>query len=261
MAIGELQHRRGNTSALLGITPKDGEIFVNTDTYKIWVGDGATAGGILQDGNVIKFITATTYTLLATDAGKLLVLNNSSGIAVSAPAPAALYADQDRFSVLNVGTGTVTITVTGASINGSPTLLIDQYGGAVISTDASDYYALLCASPSGGGSTFTALTKTSNYTLLTTDSGKEIDNIGASAAIILQLPAAARGLIYTATVYASHSITLQTAGSELIAFGNNNSAAGGYLRSDEPFSTLTWKAHGSGQWVTKSSSGNWNVDA
>lgn len=257
MAIGELQYRRGNTAAILSITPKDGELIVNTDTYKVWLGDGATAGGILQDGNTVKSVTGTTYTLVVGDGGKLLACNNSSGIAVTID-PGTL-SPQSRFSVVNIGTGSVVITPVASTINGLSSLSLDQGDGALLSTDGSNFFAVIgkIAAPS---SVLTMMTKTANYTLSTSDSGKHIDNIGAGGAVVLQLPPAARGLFYTASVFAAQYLGFQTDGTDQVSYQGNNSATGGFVRSNDQLSTLTIKAHGSGQWVSMNSDGAWGVD-
>ena len=66
---GILQHRRSNTAGILAATPAPGEIFLNTDTWKAIVGDGATAGGLQTDRAILTTKTSS-YPLVATDSGQ-----------------------------------------------------------------------------------------------------------------------------------------------------------------------------------------------
>ena len=56
-----LQLRRGLDAARTAITPAEGEILYATDTKKVWVGDGTTAGGITVGGLTASGVTAATY--------------------------------------------------------------------------------------------------------------------------------------------------------------------------------------------------------
>jgi uncharacterized protein YcfJ len=53
-----LQVRRGTNSERLGITPLQGELIFTTDTKQLYVGDGATAGGITSIANTIDSLLA-----------------------------------------------------------------------------------------------------------------------------------------------------------------------------------------------------------
>ena len=62
-----LQSRRGTDAQRQGITPKAGEPIFTTDTKKLFIGDGSTAGGIIVDttGNQLTDIiedVSTKYT-------------------------------------------------------------------------------------------------------------------------------------------------------------------------------------------------------
>lgn len=72
MATGVLQFRRGPTASRLLVTPADGEIFVDTDTYKVYIGDGTTAGGIqigLGAGGFTTVTKTVNYSLISDDNG------------------------------------------------------------------------------------------------------------------------------------------------------------------------------------------------
>ncbi len=59
MATGVLQHRRAGTVARLLVTPAAGELFVDTDTWYVYIGDGSTAGGILVGNFAAGIVTST----------------------------------------------------------------------------------------------------------------------------------------------------------------------------------------------------------
>lgn len=105
-----------------------------------------------------------------------------------------------------------------------------------------------------------ALTKTADYTVLTGDSGKRLNNIGAGADIVLSLPAAASGLIYGFAVFANHYIKLLADGTDVISWGGDSSAGGGYVRSTTQYSFLQLEAHGTGRWIVSASTGTWGID-
>lgn len=114
------------------------------------------------------------------------------------------------------------------------------------------------ATPSGG---LIPVTKTSNYTILTGDNGTDFDNSGASGDIVLTLPAATAGLVYAGVVVASHYLRFTLDGTDTIAIGGNNGAAGGYIRSNTPFSYIKFACHENGQWITHNLIGAWSQDA
>ena len=71
-----LQIRRGTDAQRQGITPKAGEPIFTTDTKKLFIGDGSTAGGIIVDttGNQLTDIIQDTTPQL----GCTLDLNNNN---------------------------------------------------------------------------------------------------------------------------------------------------------------------------------------
>jgi hypothetical protein len=112
-----------------------------------------------------------------------------------------------------------------------------------------------------GNQNIIPLTKTANYTITSADSATHFNNIGASGDIVFSLPAAATGLYYAFVVYASHYIRFNANGSDIIALGTDTSSAGGYVRSNAPYSFLQIEAHGTGIWVASAIAGTWSVDA
>lgn len=115
--------------------------------------------------------------------------------------------------------------------------------------------------PPGSGGGFISETHTTNYTLTAADSGKSLNNIGASGDVEFDLPADDADLEYEATVFEAFNVQFNADGTNTIAIGTDLSASGGFVRSALPFSTIRIKRHaGSGQWVASVAVGPWGID-
>lgn len=97
---------------------------------------GATTGGS------VNAQTGTSYTILDTDARKLVTFNNGSAVAVTLPQATSSFAAPFWFATYNRGAGVVTITPTTSTINGGATLTLSQGEGALIFSDSTNYSAL-----------------------------------------------------------------------------------------------------------------------
>src|SRR5690606_21862268 len=84
---------------------------------------GAKADSAVQPGDPVPVNaqTGTTYTLVLTDAGKLLTFSNGSAITVTIPANSSVDFDAGTvIAAAQLGAGTVTITGdTGVTVNGT----------------------------------------------------------------------------------------------------------------------------------------------
>lgn len=291
---GILQFRRSNTAGVIATTPADGELLVDTTLRMFRVGDGATAGGILLDGNRINTQTGTTYTVVATDASKFVTFSNASPVAVTLPQAGSVsgtfFPYQTSSWFLNLGAGLVTITPTTSTINGAATLVLNQGDGARIVSDGTNYFAFVtrqaAAYPtldsltdvvitsvsngqflkydSGSGdwinsSPIITESKTTGYNILVADNGKHFDNISAAGSVNFNLPVAADELCYSFLVSAAQTVTVTAQTGERIAVGTVNSATGGTVSSNSPFSFLSLEAHAANQWVASSQTGSWTV--
>ena len=91
--------------------------------------------------------TGTTYTLIATDASKLITLNNSSAIAVTVPA--GIFTVGQQINVQGIGAGAVTIQCDGTTVltsTGSTTnapVLRTQYSAATIICTATNTFTVV----------------------------------------------------------------------------------------------------------------------
>lgn len=55
------QHRRGSTATRVALTPLASELYFDTDTEELYIGDGSTAGGILVGGGSSPSATAWAF--------------------------------------------------------------------------------------------------------------------------------------------------------------------------------------------------------
>jgi fibronectin-binding autotransporter adhesin len=124
-----------------------------------------TAAGLITS-QAINPQTGTTYTMLSTDAGKLVTFTNASAIAVTLPqATTTGFTAGYSFDVQVPGAGSVTITPTTSTINGASTLVIAHNQGCTITSDGTNYQVSACTAATGGGSVaFSALTSSTNTT-------------------------------------------------------------------------------------------------
>lgn len=91
--------------------------------------------------------TGTTYTLVLTDAGKMVTLSNASAITLTVPTNASVaFPTNTRIDLLQYGAGQVTIAAAGGvTINSkaSALKLSAQYAGATLWKKASDTWVLV----------------------------------------------------------------------------------------------------------------------
>lgn len=84
---------------------------------------GTKADTALQPatGQPINAQTGTTYTLVAADAGKLVTLTNAAAITLTVPG--SVFTAGQRVDCLVLGAGMVTAVGSGATVNGTPSLV------------------------------------------------------------------------------------------------------------------------------------------
>lgn len=90
--------------------------------------------------------TGTTYTLILTDAGKMVTLSNASAITLTIPTNASVaFPVNTRIDLLQYGAGQVTVSGAGVTIysSGSKLKLTGQYSGASLWKKATDTWVLI----------------------------------------------------------------------------------------------------------------------
>jgi hypothetical protein len=95
-----LQIRRGTTAQRLAITPLTGELIHDTTTGQIFVGNGATAGGVTTTGISLEDAADGAASLFTTGShsGITFAYNDAAGridatVTVAATGPTALAED------------------------------------------------------------------------------------------------------------------------------------------------------------------------
>jgi hypothetical protein len=160
MAI-QIQFRRGTASEWTSANPTlaVGEMGLETDTDQFKIGDGTTAwtslgyGGIAGPEGPAGDPTLTinqqtdTYTVLLTDASKLIEMSNSGGINLNIPVDASAdFPIGTQISVLQTGAGQVTIQAVDGlttTINGTPGLkLRTQWSAATLIKRAANVWVV-----------------------------------------------------------------------------------------------------------------------
>lgn len=121
-------------------------------------GAGLTGGTITTSGTIsatalINAQTGTSYTILSTDAAKLVTFSNGASVAVTLPQATGSFTTGFAFGVQNKGAGTVTITPTTSTINGAASLAVPTDRGCWITSDGTNWQVDSCtALVTGGGS-------------------------------------------------------------------------------------------------------------
>jgi hypothetical protein len=127
------------------------------DISAVTAGTGLTGGGTSGSvtlsfdyavGNqaIENAQTGTTYTLVLSDAGKMVTLTNASAITLTIPTNASVaFPVNTRIDLLQYGAGQVTIGGAGVTINssGSKLKLTGQYSGASLWKKATDTWVLI----------------------------------------------------------------------------------------------------------------------
>lgn len=142
------QRRRGTTSQHASFTGLAGELTVDTDKKVVVVHDGSTAGGVplLKQRPTLNAQTGTTYTLVATDATKVVTAANADPITITVPP--SVYVAGDVVTVVQTGAGQVTFAEgSGVTINSTGTadapVLRAQYSAAQVICVASNSFVIV----------------------------------------------------------------------------------------------------------------------
>ncbi len=123
---------------------------VSTVTVGSTVLSGGTSGSFVYDnagvvGEVatvpvgINAQTGTTYTVLASDGGKLLTMSNASAVAMTVPQATGSFAAGFSFGVQNKGNGALTLTPVTSTINGRLTIVLYRNQGVFVVSDGTNW--------------------------------------------------------------------------------------------------------------------------
>jgi hypothetical protein len=94
--------------------------------------------------NALNEQTGTTYTVLSSDAGKLVSTSNASSIAVTLPQATGSFASGFGYNAYNYGAGVATVTPTTSTIAGKTSLPLGlQQGASFFANGAGNYGAIM----------------------------------------------------------------------------------------------------------------------
>jgi hypothetical protein len=117
------------------------EVWYDTDETA-----AATMDSVLRGYTNINSQTGTTYTLVISDAGALLILTNAAAITLTVPTFASVaFGVGNRIDIVQYGAGKVTVAgAGGVTVNATPSLsLRAQYSSASLVNMATNTWLLL----------------------------------------------------------------------------------------------------------------------
>jgi hypothetical protein len=138
------------------------------------------------------------------------------------------------------------------------------FDGMLLAAGVGGGFSLPGASTGGGGgnggSCDSAMNYTSNHTFTASECGTIGENSGATAGIILTLPAAVAGLRYGAYVAAPYLISLVAQGTDVIRNGDLYSVNGGSIVSDDVGDFVRLMCVINGIWIVDGIVGEWELN-
>lgn len=120
------------------VVPSTGTLVTNPQTQVVTTKTLAAYVNAQTGG--INAQTGTSYTVVASDAGKFLTFNNASAVAVTLPqAVAPNFGVGATLTMADLGAGAATITPTTSTINGASTFVINQNRSATLVSDGANW--------------------------------------------------------------------------------------------------------------------------
>lgn len=96
-----------------------------------------------NQGTVVNSQSGATYTVTEADRGKILVLTNAGGAAVTLKNAATMTRATSFLAfVQNLGAGAATLTPAVGTIDGQANITLAQFKGAILSTDGTNWFTV-----------------------------------------------------------------------------------------------------------------------
>lgn len=150
--VTQIQLRRGTAASWTSANPvlASGEAGVETDTGLMKIGNGTSTWTQLNYINSytnvnINSQTGTTYSLVLSDAGKMIEISNTSAITLTVPLDSSVnFATGTQINILQTNTGQITVAgAGGVTVNGNPGLkLRAQWSFATLIKRAANTWVL-----------------------------------------------------------------------------------------------------------------------
>jgi hypothetical protein len=116
-------------------------ILIQPGSGTVGISGGVSAGAYILNSNGINAQTGTTYTILSTDNGEIITMNNGSPITVTVPSGLPVGFST---TIIQLGAGQVSFTTSGTTINSyqSYTKIAGQHGSASLVSYSSNVFNL-----------------------------------------------------------------------------------------------------------------------
>lgn len=241
----------------LGTTTTDGIVLTNTTVAAVgaqqispsfhWGGSGwktsATAAA-----QPVDFIA---YVLPVQGAG-----NPTAKWTLSASVNGSAYANALTYD--NSGNLAATAGIVAGS---SSTFQLSGRSGMKSSVNAEiEFVDAAGTSPSAISFSRKILSKTSNYPVLLTDSGRVLNNVGAGGSVNFTLPTAAVGLQFEFVITDAQTMTITAAASTTIRIAGTASASAGNITANSVGNTIRLVATSTTAWIAMSHEGTWTIN-
>lgn len=169
----------GGGGSALAILNNSVSVETNTTSINLAPGSFTTWGASTSSGAVtitpdvnvatlkaglagVNVQTGTSYTVLASDAHKLVTFSNASPVPVTLPQATGSFTAGWFAWFQNSGAGTVTMTPTTSTIDGAASLALTTNQGVIIFSDGANYHTSRGMGGAGGSGTVTGVLGTAN---------------------------------------------------------------------------------------------------
>lgn len=226
------------SASVFGLVKVDGTTLTATaGVASVGTGCGLTtsSAGVIANATINAQV-GTTYTVLSTDCGVFVSLNNASAIAVTLPQATGSFTTGWYSTFTNIGVGTVTITPTTSTIDGAASLTLKTNQSVDVISNGTNYItargrptSVACADLTNG----TALCSTTPGTGVATAAAASLSAAGGLTSTIASgtsaMGTSAIASAACATVVTTSATNTATTDVVLASFNGDPTAVTGYI--------------------------------